>query len=83
MSEEFEEDFNEEPLTEDAAGTSLIIDDGCDWTAWLVWNMNSRRRLSEHAFALPPARQQVVPLSTKQKRKLRRRKIRGLSELLP
>lgn len=77
-----EEIIEAEPV-EEAAGTSLIIDDGCDWTAWLVWNMNSRRRLSEHVFALPPARPQVVPLSAKQKRKPRRRKIRALRDLLP
>ncbi|HDR2353321.1 TPA: hypothetical protein QCH65_000466 [Enterobacter roggenkampii] len=77
-----EEIIEAEPI-EEAAGSSLIVDDGCDWTAWLVWNMNSRRRLSEHVFALPPARPQVVPLSAKHKRKPRRRKIRALKELLP
>jgi len=76
-----EEIIEAEPV-EEAAGTSLIIDDGCDWTAWLVWNMNSRRRLSEHVFALPPARPQVVPLGAKRKRKPRRRKFRRASELL-
>lgn len=54
------------------AGALHIIDDGCDWTAWLVWNMNSRRRLSEHRFALPPERKQITPLATR-KKKIRRR----------
>lgn len=82
MVDDNNEDFTEEPLIEEAAGASLIIDDGCDWTAWLVWSMNSRRRLSEHVFVLPPARPQIVPLSAKQKRKPRRRKYRPAAELL-
>lgn len=50
------------------AGTTHIIDDGCDWTAWLKWNMNSRRRISEGRFELPPARPQVSAPSIQQKR---------------
>lgn len=44
---------------DERAGASVIVDDGCDWSAWLVWNMNSRRRISEKVFALPPIRQLV------------------------
>jgi hypothetical protein len=34
-------------------------DDGRDWAAWHKWNMNTRRRISEKRFELPPARPQV------------------------
>lgn len=51
-------------------------DDGRDWTAWLVWNMNQRRRLSERRFVLPPARPVVTKLQPVKpaRRKPRRRK---------
>jgi len=66
-----------------AAGASVIIDDGRDWAAWLVWAMNSRRRISEKVFALPPERPQIVKVSVKPKKKPRRRKVRPAAELLP
>lgn len=53
-------------------------DDGCDWTAWLVWNMNQRRRLSERSFVLPPARPVVTKIKPV-KRKVR--KTRGKKSL--
>lgn len=81
MSEEYDSFGSEMPVNEYASAT-VIIDDGCDWAAWLVWSMNSRRRLSEKLFALPPARPQVMKVSIKPKKKRPRRKIRPLSELL-
>lgn len=65
---------------DERAGTTLNIDDGCDWSDWLIWNMNSRRRLSEKVFTFPPTRPQVVPASAKPKKKIRRRKIRRAVE---
>lgn len=65
------------------AGAMEIFDDGRDWSAWLVWSMNSRRRISEGIFSLPPEKQQVVPVSRKPKKKTRRKKRRmtkGVSE---
>lgn len=53
-----------------------ICDDGCDWTAWHVWEMNSRRRISEGRFELPSERPQIVPQTTKPKKKKVRRKKR-------
>ncbi|MDY3570231.1 hypothetical protein [Enterobacter hormaechei] len=41
--------------------TLHTFDDGCDWTAYLAWLMNSRRRISKKRFELPPARPQIVP----------------------
>ncbi|WP_368750265.1 hypothetical protein [Klebsiella aerogenes] len=49
-----------------------VFDDGRDWSAWLVWNMNSRRRISEHRFELPPARPQIRPPSIIPKKKARK-----------
>ncbi|MCW4985669.1 MULTISPECIES: hypothetical protein [Enterobacter] len=65
------------------AGTMEIFDDGRDWSAWLVWSMNSRRRISEGVFSRPPEKLQVVPVSRKPKKKTRRKKRRttkGVSE---
>lgn len=52
------------------------VDDGRDWSQWHVWGMNSRRRISEKRFELPPARPQIAPpsIKPKQKRKKKRRK---------
>lgn len=49
-----------------------VFDDGCEWSAWLVWNMNSRRRISEHRFELPPVRPQIRLPSIKPKKKPRK-----------
>lgn len=36
------------------------VDDGRDYSYRIVWSMNSRRRISEKRFELPPACPQVV-----------------------
>lgn len=56
-------------------------DDGRDWSDWIVWGMNSRRRLSEKAFSVPPARPQVVPASIKPKKKVKQFKKRRVKEV--
>lgn len=53
-------------------GSLQVVDDGCDWSAWLVWSMNARRRISESLFALPPAPQQVAKRIVKKKKRMRR-----------
>ncbi|KFB90964.1 hypothetical protein GTGU_04788 [Trabulsiella guamensis ATCC 49490] len=67
-----EEDFIDD--VEIGAGASVITDDGRDWTAWLVWNMNSRRRISERLFVLPPARPIVSKPVVRPTVNVRRRK---------
>ncbi|MEG0869876.1 MAG: hypothetical protein RSG77_22965 [Hafnia sp.] len=63
---------------DERAGATLIIDDGCDWVAWLVWNMNSRRRISEKVFALPPFRPQVSkPACVRKNKKSQRKNIKA------
>lgn len=57
------------------------VDDGCDWSWWYVWDVNSRRRISEKRFELPPARPQIVPSSIKPKQK-RRKKRRKTTEVI-
>lgn len=51
-----------------------VCDDGRDWTAWFVWRMGQRRRISEGVFTLPPVRPQVAPASIKPKATPRKRK---------
>ncbi|MEB8638615.1 hypothetical protein P2G74_01330 [Cronobacter muytjensii] len=56
-----------------------VYDDGRDWSAYLVWQMNARRRISEKKFALPPARPQVSKPTIaprKKPRSVTRRKLR-------
>ncbi|WP_439413116.1 hypothetical protein [Enterobacter ludwigii] len=50
------------------------VDDGRDWSGWIVWSMNSRRRISDKHFELPPARPQKVPPSIKPKQKRRKKR---------
>ena len=66
---------------DERAGATLNTDDGCDWTEWLKWDMNSRRRISEKRFELPPTRPQIVPPSIKPKHK-RRKKRRKAKEII-
>lgn len=46
-----------------------VCDDGCDWTAWHVWRMGERRRISEHVFTRPPVRPRAIAKSIKPKKK--------------
>lgn len=67
-------------MTESLTGDDALIrslhvcDDGCDWTAWHVWLMGVRRRISEHVLSLPPARRLVIPPSIKRKKKHRQKR---------
>ncbi|EOC9629676.1 hypothetical protein [Enterobacter ludwigii] len=56
------------------------VDDGRDWSGWIVWSMNSRRRISDKRFELPPARPQIVKpsINPKQKRRKKRRKAKEI-----
>ncbi|WP_440864500.1 hypothetical protein [Symbiopectobacterium purcellii] len=39
-----------------------VIDDGCDYTALIIWGMNQNARAASRApFVLPPAPIQVIP----------------------
>ncbi|CAI1829629.1 MULTISPECIES: hypothetical protein [Serratia] len=67
-NDEFINDENE-PLVEELVKILHVYDDGCDWTAWLSWKMNSQRRLSQKQFELPPARPQVMKPALKPKKK--------------
>lgn len=56
----------------------LVCDDGRDWTAWHVWRMGERQRISEHTFSLPPDGPQIVKptIEPKKKRRTKKRKIK-------
>lgn len=53
-------------VTAYTGGSLAYADDGRDWTAWLVWAMRARNRLSVCSFEPAPGRPQVsapvVPL---------------------
>lgn len=50
------------------SGSLKVVDDGRDWSAWLVWSMSFHRRISEGKFVLPPDRPQVaIPVVEKKK----------------
>lgn len=67
-------------MTENLTGDEALLrslhvcDDGCDWTAWHVWRMGERRRISEHVFTRPPVRQRALPQSIKPKKKRRQKR---------
>jgi hypothetical protein len=50
------------------------LDDGRDWTHWLVWRMKEKCRIRMRVIELPPERPQVVPPQRPPKKKQRRRK---------
>lgn len=39
--------------------STLIIDDGRDWTEYHKWSMNARRRMRNGIYEPPPARPKV------------------------
>lgn len=66
------EDFDD---AEDlGAGATIVIDDGRNWTAWHVWNMRSRYRMSRGMFEHPPARPLVSRPIIKKARATRKKK---------
>lgn len=52
---------------------SVNIDDGCDWTAYLVWKSKTNYRRSVGINSQPPARPQVAPVKIEPKKKSRKR----------
>ncbi|QBH97192.1 hypothetical protein EKN56_12785 [Limnobaculum zhutongyuii] len=57
--------------------STLIVDDGCDWTAHHVWRMNTRRRMRNGIYEPPPDRPKVSEIKLtpiKKPKKKRQRK---------
>lgn len=53
---------------------SVNIDDGCDWTAYLVWQSKKNQfRRNAGINNQPPARPQVAPVKIEAKKKSRKR----------
>lgn len=43
-----------------------LIDDGCDWTALIIWRMNAGARArSKSAYFLPPIPEKVINIAVK------------------
>ncbi|MVF05186.1 hypothetical protein [Serratia marcescens] len=40
--------------------TTVRIDDGCDWTAWIIWQMCANWRMRNGIHQPPPARPKVA-----------------------
>ncbi len=66
-------EHNMADLNDPLVQVSMHIDDGCDWTAWLIWLMNSKRRMRDGVTESPPARPQVAAVKIEPKKKPRRR----------
>lgn len=58
----------------------LIIDDGCDWKDWLVWNMRQNCFIHQRINPPAPARPQVSAVTLEPKKKARRGKRSGQRE---
>jgi hypothetical protein len=66
-------------LGDELVRSTVTVDDGCDWTAWIIWSMRSNYRASNGIHQLPPERPQVIaPTITpvKKPKKARRQKVK-------
>lgn len=60
-------------LNDTLVKASVQIDDGCDWTRYLAWQMKSNYRRSNDIHEPAPARPQVAPVKIEPKKKPRKR----------
>ncbi|WP_158784647.1 hypothetical protein [Pantoea sp. BAV 3049] len=66
-------EHNMADLNDTLVKSSVTIDDGCDWTAWLLWDAKKNYRRSMGIHQPAPARPQVAPVKIAPKKKPRRR----------
>lgn len=60
-------------LNDELVKASFTIDDGRDWTKWLVWDTRSNYRRSTGKREPEPARPQVAQVRIEPKKKTRKR----------
>lgn len=75
-------DRNMADLKDTLVKASLHIDDGCDWTSWLVWDAKKNYRRSAGINEPPPARPQVSKVTIKPKSKPRKRGLRVVEKAI-
>lgn len=56
---------------------SMHIDDGCDWTGYIVWDMRKNYRRSNNIHEPIPPRNQVASVKIEPKKKPRKRCFNG------
>lgn len=71
---------NMDNLSDTQIKTSLKIDDCCDWSSYLAWQVKSNYRRSNSIHEPAPARPQVASVRTEPKKKSRKR---GHERMLP
>jgi hypothetical protein len=60
-------------INDELVKSSVHIDDGCDWTAYLNWQAKANYRLSKGIYEPPPARPKVAAVKIEPKKKARKR----------
>ncbi|MDE8556079.1 hypothetical protein [Pantoea vagans] len=60
-------------LNDTLVKASVKIDDGRDWSGWIVWDMRKNYRRSSGKYEPEPARPQVAPIKIEPKKKPRKR----------
>lgn len=60
-------------LNDELVKASFTIDDGRDWSKWLVWDMRKNYRRSSGQREPEPARPQVAQVRIEPKKKARKR----------
>ncbi|WP_324030006.1 hypothetical protein GC087_06565 [Pantoea sp. JZ2] len=66
-------EHNMADLNDDLVKASFTIDDGRDWSKWLVWDMRKNYRRSSGQREPEPARPQVAQVRIEPKKKARKR----------
>ncbi|MGL4726147.1 MAG: hypothetical protein ACRCWW_16840 [Scandinavium sp.] len=60
-------------LNDELVRSTVNVDDGCDWTAWIIWNMRKNYFIHNRISLRPPARPQVAKPRFEAKKKPRKR----------
>lgn len=55
--------------SDEMAGALFFVDDGCDWAAWIIWNMRKMARIRTGKYEPEPARPQIAPVKLTPKKK--------------
>lgn len=69
-------------IKDEQVKVTVHVDDGRDWTNWLVWNSKTNYRRSNGINEPPPARPQVSPVRIMPKKKPRKRAYRVVEQAI-
>lgn len=56
-------------LTDELIKVTVTVNDGCDWSAWIIWKMRARRCLRSGQYEPEPVPIQVTPVKITSKKK--------------